>query len=745
MEHSLLQLFRNKKKNSSFRHIILVCVLILSISSTLSGQTIDHWETIFYEDASFNYYTNIEGTAPSDWRTSNFDDNSWRTGPGGIGNGDSDDNTVIEQCISVFMRTNFTITDLSTIVDGVLHVDYDDAFVAYLNGVEIARSAGLSQNFPDKEQLSSVNHEAKMYSGGVPEVFFVEKSLLKQIIIEGENTLAIQIHNQSSTSSDMSSNTFFSVGLSTSDQQFSPIPSWFYLPYVFNGSTLPLLIIDTNGQSIPDEPKIDASMKVISNNSGLVNHPDDTPNEYDGLIGIEIRGASSAGYPQKPYSLETRDEFGEDLNVPLLGMPKESDWVLLSHYNEKSFMRNMLSFHMFQKMGHYATRTRLVDVIINGKYEGIYLFGEKVKRDKNRIDIKNLTPDEITDIDLTGGYIFKVDYATSYDSWASDYSPIDHPDYETRFVYYDPKPENIVPEQKTYIKETVDAFQASLQESNFGQTYESYIDATSFIDYFLVSEVSRNNDGYKKSRYFHKNRADIDDLIYAGPVWDFDWAWKNISSSQETGNTVGAGWAYKVNDYQRTYSPGWYVRLLEDQDFANKVNCRYTALRQTSLSLDSIYAFMDSIYNIVIEPQVHHYKRWDILGTRTGAPELDAPSQTYDEEFNRLKDWIATRITWLDANMMGSHDNCDPTGIDEDENIIFKVYPNPANQYLYIESEKMIQQVQIFNLTGNMVFSDNSESKFSWHLNIDGLPKGLYFIKAFMNNQQVIVRKVLIE
>ena len=740
MNHFLLRLL---KSISSLT--IITIILLISISNSASAQTIDHWETVFFNNNTFSYYTNVEGTAPSEWIDLGFDDSAWRTGTGGIGKSDGDDNTEIEQCISVFMRTNFTITDLSTIVDGVLHVDYDDAFVAYLNGVEIARSAGLSQNFPYKEQLSSINHEAAMYSGGVPEVFALDETLLKQLLITGENIIAIQVHNVTANSSDMSSNTFFSVGLSTSTVQYSPTPNWFYLPYVFNGSTLPLIIIDTNGQSIPDEPKIDASMKVISNDDDLINHPDGIPNEYDGLIGIEIRGASSAGYPQKPYSLETRDEFGEDLNVPLLGMPKESDWVLLSHYNEKSFMRNMLSFHMFQKMGHYATRTRLVDVIINGKYEGVYLLGEKVKRDKNRIDIKKLTPEEISDVDLTGGYIFKVDYASSYDSWVSDYSPIDHPDYETRFVYYYPKPANIVPEQKSYIKETVDAFQASLQESNFGQTYESYIDATSFIDYFLVSEVSRNIDGYKKSRYFHKDRGDIDDHIYAGPVWDFDWAWKNIYDCAETRNKIGAGWAYKVNDCIRTYSPGWYVRLLEDQGFANKVNCRYTALRQTTLSLDSIYAFMDSIYNIVIEPQVHHYNRWDILGKGTGAPEMDAPSQTYDEEFNRLKDWIATRITWLDANMMGSHDNCDPTGIDEDENIIFKVYPNPANQYLYIESEKMIQQVQIFNLTGNMVFSDNSESKFSWHLNIDGLPKGLYFIKAFMNNQQVIVRKVMIE
>ncbi len=745
MNNSLLQNVNTIRKGKQVKQTLTLFMFLIGFGSILNSQTIDHWETVFYNDAMYSYYTNVEGTASSDWRDIGFDDSAWRTGNGGIGNGDGDDNTVIEQCISVFMRTKFTVTDLSTIVDGVLHVDYDDAFVAFLNGVEIARSAGLSQNFPYKEQLSSVNHEAKMYSGGNPEVFALDEALLKQLLVVGENVMAIQVHNVTANSSDMSSNTFFSVGLSTSASQFSPTPDWFFLPYVYDGSTLPLIIIDTDGQSIPDEPKITATMKVISNNSGLINHPSDTPNEYEGYIGIEIRGATSAGYPQKPYSLETRDEFGEDLNVPLLGMPDESDWVLLSHYNEKSFMRNMLSYHMFQKMGHYATRSRLVDVMINGKYEGIYLFGEKVKRDKNRIDLKKLKPEEISGVDMTGGYIFKVDYASSNDSWASDYSPIDHPDYETRFVYYYPDYDKIVPEQKLYIKDAVDAFQYALHQSDFGQTYENYIDVTSFIDYFLVSEISRNVDGYKKSRYFNKDREDINSLIHAGPVWDFDWAWKNIYDCQELRNKVGAGWAYKVNDCIRTYSPGWYVRLLQDQGFADKVKCRYTSLRETSLSLDSIYAFMDSIYNIVIIPQENHYRRWDILGTNTGAPEMDPPSQTYDEEFNRLKDWIATRLTWLDANMMGSDDNCDVTAINDKQEFNFKVYPNPATQNIYIESEKMIKQIEIFDITGKLVLTDNSGSKFNWQLSIDGLPKGLYFIKSFLDNQQVIVRKVIVE
>lgn len=135
---------------------------------------------------------------------------------------------------------------------------------------------------------------------------------------------------------------------------------------------LPLIIINTQGRTIVDNPKITANMKIISNAIGL-NHFTDNANAYSGYIGIELRGRSSQGYPQKPYSIETRDASGANLNVPLLGLPEENDWILLSNYNDKSLMRNILGYTLFQRLGHYAPRAKLVDVIVNNEYQGIYI------------------------------------------------------------------------------------------------------------------------------------------------------------------------------------------------------------------------------------------------------------------------------------------------------------------------------------------------------------------------------------
>jgi hypothetical protein len=214
----------------------------------------------------------------------------------------------------------------------------------------------------------------------------------------------------------------------------------FYQPSVF--------IIDTHGREIVDEPKIDADLKIIYAEQHY-NHPGDTGNIYDGKIGIEIRGRYSASLPQKPYGIETRNALGENLNVPLFHMPNENDWILLANYNDKTFMRNSLTFELFRKMGHYAPQTQFCEVVVNTFYQGIYVFTEKIKRDKGRVDIAKLNPDEISGDDLTGGYIIKVDYYDDSNSWISSYKPGRHPDQNVHFVYEYPAADELAPEQKT--------------------------------------------------------------------------------------------------------------------------------------------------------------------------------------------------------------------------------------------------------------------------------------------------------
>jgi hypothetical protein len=426
-----------------------------------------------------------------------------------------------------------------------------------------------------------------------------------------------------------------------------------------DSTNLPIVMITTGGQTIPYGTKITANMRIIDHAPGVRNHPTDPDAEYDGYIGIEVRGHFSATFPQQPYGLETRDASGDNLNVSLLGMPKENDWILTSNYDDKSLMRNLIAFDWFRAMGHYATRARLCEVMLNGEYRGIYVFCEKIKPDKNRVDISKMVTGDSTGVAVTGGYIISVDYYGTDDNWISSYPPLGYPDRQVHYDYVFPKPADIVPAQKTYIQHFIRDAEGSLYGPHFTDSslgYHRYVDVPSFIDYFILSEVSRNVDGYKKSRFFYKDRDNKDSLLRAGPVWDFDWAWKDITE-YIFANTDGSGWGYKTNDLNPSYAvPDWHKRLLQDGAFTNQLIARYQFLRTGLLSLATFNRYIDSVAASVNDAQQRHFALWPISAPNA-APEVEPPSHSYAEEVTRLKDWIARRIAWLDVNIPKLQDN----------------------------------------------------------------------------------------
>jgi len=170
----------------------------------------NYWETIINWGDVWKYRL---GTSEpqSHWNQVVFDDSQWQSGPSGFGYGDGDDATLIPQTISLYVRKNFTISDLDNITSAQLHIDYDDAFVAYLNAVEIARRNIGEPGTPPAYNQPGGDHEAEIYQGGVPEVIHIED--VRPILKDGTNVLAIQVHNQDYNSSDFSLIPFFSLGL----------------------------------------------------------------------------------------------------------------------------------------------------------------------------------------------------------------------------------------------------------------------------------------------------------------------------------------------------------------------------------------------------------------------------------------------------------------------------------------------------------------------------------------------------
>lgn len=521
---------------------------------------------------------------------------------------------------------------------------------------------------------------------------------------------------------------------------------------LLDSSELPIVMINTLGQTIIADTKVNCLMDIKYNGAGNITYVTDSSNVYSGNIGIEIRGASSSGFPQHPYGFETRDSTGANYDVSLLGMPAENDWVLISNFNDMSLIRNTLAYKLFGEMGHYSPRTSLCEVLIDSSYKGIYVFGEKVKRDSNRVNIAKLNLADTLGDELTGGYILQQNYWDVNNSFQSNYSPIDHPGFDVHFVYEYPEADVIAPAQKLYIASFVDSLEDALYGPDFADTsigYRKYMSVKSFIDYFLVNELARNADGFKKSVFFNKDKYSKGGKLKAGPVWDFDFAWKNLYGCYICENTDGSGWAHYINDcFTDNYSTGWYLRLMQDSTYNNELRCRYENYRQTILDTTHIFAYIDSVRTLVQHAQARHFQKWPILGLSGPATEMGNIATTYNAGLDTLKEWIILRLQWLDENIPG---RCTPiitNAAGLNTLAVLQCFPNPAKDKLSVEisdSGRPIDngQVDLYNAFGRLVLTQHFSGNKTI-LDISGFASGIYFVKVF-DGETIYYRKIVVD
>lgn len=424
-------------------------------------------------------------------------------------------------------------------------------------------------------------------------------------------------------------------------------------------SNLPIVVIDTYGQEIPDEPKITAHMGIVNNGPGNMNHQNDPFNDYDGYVGIEIRGQSSQYfYPKKSYSFETRDAQGENLDVSILGMPEENDWVLYAPYGDKSMLRNVVSYWISRNMGQYCTRTVFCEVIVNGDYQGVYVMMEKIKKDQNRVNIATLKPDEVLGDDLTGGYIVRVDKIDSYFQWNTDgWLSVPDPPYPNAmniiFQYYYPDAEDLVSAQKAYIKNYISETENTLTGDDFKDPdhgYNNYLNTGSFVDQMLLNELSKEVDKYRYSTYFFKEKDSDGGKLFAGPAWDFNLGYANVDYWQP--GVEISGWVYPMVEPVEWGIMFWWKRLMEDSYFRSLSKMRWLSLRQNQLTNDKLLFFIDSITTIIDDAQERNYERWPILGEYVW-PNYNWQNNSYEDEVDNFRSWLLNRLNWMDYSLPG--------------------------------------------------------------------------------------------
>ena len=445
-------------------------------------------------------------------------------------------------------------------------------------------------------------------------------------------------------------------------------------------SDLPIITITTE-TALNAQKKVTAHMKTEG---------------YDGPIGIKLRGNSSLSFNQKKYTLETRDDNGKEVDVPLLGMPAHSKWVLLAPYNDVSMMRDPLAFHLWREMGHWGPRTTMVELVMDGEYHGIYILCEAIKRGADRVNVNKLKKTDISGRDITGGYILRIDTYNDEDATFLSKVPgigdgIMSSQITWSCIY--PKKKNLQPEQFAYIQNYVDSMELAIQSDDFmdpEKGYAHFIDVPSFVDYFIHTELSLNADGYKRSAYFFKEKLHADGTggkIQAGPVWDYNLAYGNCNFANA--NNLEA-WCFEGASTNPT--PALWQRLLQDPAFRKAVKTRYQELRKTVLSTMQIFDFIEYNARLVAQSTDRHFKEYPelLVSPERAKASQEAPKtqggfggfggfggggfpgggfgmgeggfdpvgmfadyrvSSYEEEITILKKWLADRLAFLDKNI----------------------------------------------------------------------------------------------
>jgi hypothetical protein len=407
----------------------------------------------------------------------------------------------------------------------------------------------------------------------------------------------------------------------------------------FDGSELPVVVIDTHAREIPDEPKVLADLRMFAGGVATLSALDSAQPDVQCQLGIERRGHSSQQFPKQQYGVQLRDASGESVTMSLLGMPAAANWVLGAPFMDKSLMRNYLAYELSRAIGLYAPRTAFVELFLDDDgasriglehYRGVYVLTEKIERGADRVDVEELVPSDASEPQISGGYLLEWTYAERLDDsdrWLQTPSGT-----VIRIAY--PKPKDLTDAQQNWITDYVVAVERSLRDTSDG--YDAWIDPETFVNYFLLNELLRNSDVFCDSTFMVKNRGG---LLSMGPPWDFDRAVGDVGLDE---NSEAEGFLLPTR--------GWARYLLRHSDFLRRYREQWKQLRQGALGTEAMMGRIDSAVAALKDAPGRNFEKWHVLGRYV--PVNHPPySKTFDEEIDKVKAWLTERASWIDAHM----------------------------------------------------------------------------------------------
>ena len=376
------------------------------------------------------------------------------------------------------------------------------------------------------------------------------------------------------------------------------------------------LYIETNDGSIIDSKK-DYKTSTISISSDHGFSQDD--------LTARVRGRGNSTwflYPKKPY----RIKFDE--RTSLLGMASAKDYVLLAEFGDKSLLRNFVGHKLSDLTGvSYTLDYRYVNLYINHQYEGLYMLTEQVEIDKNRLNID--------ESETSNAFFLELEDWTRIES--GDEENYEYIVFGNRALLVESPALRDIEDDHTRLfrANQIKSYLTGMYQSFKTNQYTNYIDEESFINYFIVQEITKNVVINFSSVFMYK---DHNEPLKMGPLWDFD-----IS--------LGNGDYY---DYlpERFYATHNFIfnELIKNQVFKQKYIARFKEVIEAYQ--EPIQQEIDLMYERLRVEALKNFRKWDIMNTYwwpNTPPMMDAT--THEEQVNYLKTWLNERMQWIYENL----------------------------------------------------------------------------------------------
>lgn len=388
---------------------------------------------------------------------------------------------------------------------------------------------------------------------------------------------------------------------------------------------------------------------------------------------LQIKGRGNTSWTnvqKKPYRIKLAKK------APLLGMKSDKHWCLMAYVGGSLMMLEEMASELGRRIGlDWSPDIRPVELVVNGDYLGLYCIVEKIRVDKDRVNITEQADNETNPELVTGGWLMEIDNTNEAADKQirftdrTDGSPL-------RFTWH--SPEVLSDVQRDYITKLVTTVDSLIYVEDKSSTeWEQYIDIEALARFYVVCELMDNVESFSGSCYWHKDIGKDSKIIF-GPVWD---------QGSGFGHWRQGYTGFIYNDIPAYSHMHWIGEIAKFTHFQQVVRKIWKEVKAKKIA--DLDEFFDAKFNKIAGAAASDNLRWIDYGYGLSNVE---------RRIAYFKNVVAKRVTWLDKQWsvpVAVEDIIAPRVNTTDDNAWYdmqghKITSRPTQPGIYIHSGQKV-------------------------------------------------------